>query len=99
MSARCRGDLAALSMPRLTPMTQLTRNPGSLCILWGWLRSAGGAGDRERNHRVGKWLWVCCSVVRRAFLRWRGRGGGVRGGRDVGVLRALRSVGVLGGAG
>ena len=34
-----------------------------------------------------------------AFLRWRWWEGGGRGGREVGVLHALRGVGVLGGAG
>ncbi len=98
MSTQCHRELAALLMPQSMPMMRLTRNDGSLHILRGRLQSVGGAGDHERDGRVGEWQWVCCGVVRMAFLRWRWRGGGIRGGRDVGVLRALRGVGILGGA-
>ena len=67
MSARCRRDLAALSMPQSKPTMQSTRNTGSLRILRGWLQSAGEAGDCEQQRQ---WDSMGALVVQqRAFQR------------------------------
>ncbi len=66
----------------------------------GGLAAAFWGSQCPRDNRVGEQQWVCCGIVRMAFLSCRlwGGGGGGRRGRDVWVLHALSGVGILGGA-
>ncbi len=78
---------------------------------WQWSatgREGGGGGGRaaalsglrhSRDGKVGEQQWAHYGIVQMAFKRWCEQGSGGGGLRDVGVLRALCGVGILGGAG